>query len=253
MRELAQECACHAPSEAIYLIATTPLSYCVAVFAETLKAVKKMDPSKVIGVTSLDVACAQVALAKQQSICVDNIAVDVVGGHAGLAVPLTSQLGERVVSCYVKLIGTRWINPNSLYVKGEMDIYLTPNEAKDIIKYIHMRGGNGSSILSAGHAIARFTLRILDGISRDNNTEKGEVNDEIIECAMVYSTVMSSITPLFASPCVFDKNGVKSVLPLPETLSPFERAAIKESAERIAIGAEMASKYVSNCHHLVTN
>eukprot|EP01084_Bolivina_argentea_P286990 492407_1 len=187
-----------------------------------------MDPSKVIGVTSLDVACAQVALAKQQSICVDNIAVDVVGGHAGLAVPLTSQLGE-------------------------MDIYLTPNEAKDIMKYIHMRGGNGSSILSAGHAIARFTLRILDGISRDNNTEKGEVNDEIIECAMVYSTVMSSITPLFASPCVFDKNGVKSVLPLPETLSPFERAAIKESAERIAIGAEMASKYVSNCHHLVTN
>ncbi len=95
MTEVAQDCVRHAPPEAIYLIATTPLSHCVAVFAETLKSFKTFEPSKVIGVTSLDVACAQVAVAKQQSIAVDGIAVDVVGGHERLSVPLTSQLGER--------------------------------------------------------------------------------------------------------------------------------------------------------------
>ncbi len=94
MMEVAQECAACCAPEAIYLIVTTPLSPCVAVFAETLKSAKCFDPSKVIGVTSLDVACAQGALAKQQPICVDDITVDVVGGHAELAIPITSQLGE---------------------------------------------------------------------------------------------------------------------------------------------------------------
>ncbi len=101
MKEVANECACHAP-EAIYLIVTTPLSPCLAVFAETLKTAKCFDPSKVIGVTSLDIARAQVALAKQESIICFNdntISIDVVGGHGERAVPLTSQLGE-LVSCY---------------------------------------------------------------------------------------------------------------------------------------------------------
>ncbi len=57
---------------------------------------------------------------------------------------------------------------------------------------------------------------------------------------------MSSITPLFTSPCIFGKNGVEMVLPLSETLSSFERNAIKESAEYLAIDAEMALQYVSN-------
>ncbi len=135
--------------------------------------------------------------------------------------------------------------------EAEMDIFLTPNEARDIMQYVRSRGnevvrakgGNGSSVLSAGHAAARFTLRILDGISRQKDNDVNE--DEIRECAMVYSTAMSSITPLFSSPCVFGKNGVERVLPLPETLSPFERAAIRESAEHLAIGAEMASQYVA--------
>ncbi len=132
-----------------------------------------------------------------------------------------------------------------------MDIFLTPSEARDIMLYIRSRsnevvrakGGNQSSILSSGHAAARFTLRILDGISRSNDNDGKE--DEIRECAMVYSTAMSSITPLFASPCVFGKNGVERVLPLPKTLSPFERDAIKESAEQLAVDAEVASKYVA--------
>ncbi len=92
--EVAQVCATSCDPEAIYLIVTKPLSSCVAVFAGTLKAAKCFDPSKVIGVTSLDVANARGALAEQQNICVDDIAVDVVGGHAQLAIPITSQLSE---------------------------------------------------------------------------------------------------------------------------------------------------------------
>ncbi len=136
-----------------------------------------------------------------------------------------------------------------------MDIYLTPNETQDIMNYIHTRGGgNGSSVLTAGYTIAIFTLRILDAIEKAENHHDGEgLDDAITECAMVYSEVMSPITPLFASRCVFDKNGVKSVLPLPETLSPFEKAAILECAKRLAIDAEKASKYVSKCRYLMTN
>jgi malate/lactate dehydrogenase len=58
-----------------------------------LKQAGKYDPRKLMGVTTLDVCRAKTFVAEQQGLNVDNVHVDVIGGHAGTTIiPLLSQV-----------------------------------------------------------------------------------------------------------------------------------------------------------------
>jgi malate/lactate dehydrogenase len=69
-----------------------------------LKQAGKYDPRKLMGVTTLDVCRAKTFVAEQQGLNVDNVHVDVIGGHAGTTIiPLLSQVHYCYYSCYYML------------------------------------------------------------------------------------------------------------------------------------------------------
>jgi len=180
VRDLASAVSKACPKAAICII-SNPVNSTVPIFAEVMKAAGVYDPTKLFGVTTLDVIRANTFVADNQGKSARDVNVSVIGGHAGITIlPLLSQTG------FTFSDEDREALTNRIQFGGDEVV-----QAKD---------GAGSATLSMAYAGARFAVSVLRGL----NGEKG-----ITECAFVESSVAS--TPFFSSPVTLGTKGVEEV------------------------------------------
>jgi malate dehydrogenase len=78
--------------QAMITIISNPVNSTVPIAAEVLKAKGVYDPSKLFGVTTLDVVRANTFVAETKNLRLIDVDVPVIGGHAGITIlPLLSK------------------------------------------------------------------------------------------------------------------------------------------------------------------
>merc|ERR1712070_696465 len=175
------------------LVISNPVNSTVPIAAEVLKAKGVYNPSKLMGVTTLDVCRARTFVANAKGLDVNKTKVPVVGGHAGTTiVPLLSQA-----------------EPNVTFDDAERDA-LTHRIMFGGDEVVAAKAGAGSATLSMAYAGYLFTEGVLKGL-------KGE---PVTQCAFVESSITDA--KFFASPCKFGPEGVEEVLPFGK-LSEYEQ------------------------------
>ena len=92
VQTLAEGVAKYCPEACVAIIAN-PVNSTVPIFAETMKNAGVYDKRKIMGVTTLDTVRARAFVAENQGFDVNNLHVNVIGGHAGTTIlPLLSQI-----------------------------------------------------------------------------------------------------------------------------------------------------------------
>lgn len=197
-KNIVEACAKHCPNAVVGLI-VNPVNSVVPAMAELYKKAGK-DPSKIVGVTTLDIVRANKFVSEITGQPVQDIAVPVIGGHAG----------ETILPLFSQVEAAKSIPADQL-----------PGLDKRVqdagTEVVNAKKGKGSATLSMAYAGARLGKAVLAGLS----------GEEVEEYAYVASTVTD--LPYFASKVTFGKNGVEKVHPLP-ALSKYEQerlAAVK--------------------------
>jgi malate dehydrogenase len=162
VRSLVEAVADNCPNAMITII-SNPVNSTVPIAAEVLKAKGVYDPSKLFGVTTLDVVRANTFVAEKKNLRLIDVDVPVIGGHAGITIlPLLS--------------------------KTRPTVEFTPEEVEELTvriqnagtEVVEAKAGAGSATLSMAYAAARFAescMRALDG------------DPDVYECAYVQSEV----------------------------------------------------------------
>jgi len=193
VRTLVEGCAEFCP-EAVLAVISNPVNSTVPIAAEVLKKAGVYDPSKLCGVTTLDVCRANAFAAASQGWDPKDVDVTVVGGHAGITIlPLYSQVKGMAMS-------------------DEEREAITVRTQFGGDEVVQAKAGAGSATLSMAYAGYVFTENVLKAM----NGEKG-----IVQCAFVESTLTDC--SYFASPCKFGPNGVEEVLGFGD-ISDYEQA-----------------------------
>jgi len=200
VKGLIEGIATQCPDAWIALI-TNPVNSTVPVAAEVLKKAGVYNPSKLFGVSTLDVVRAQAFIGELRGINPADVHVDVIGGHSPeTMIPVLSQVNQS----------------------------FTDEEAKELTKRVKEAGttvvnakdGMGSATLSMAYAAARFVGSIVRAI-------KGE---HVREIAYIDSKSLKVETPTeyFGLSIELGKTGITKVSPIP-TLNAYEQEQMKEA------------------------
>jgi len=195
---IVEACAKHCPDAVVALI-VNPVNSVVPAMAELYKKAGK-DPSKIVGVTTLDIVRANKFVHEFSGVSLDEINVPVIGGHAGTTIlPLFSQ-----VDCVKDL-------PAANLVELDKHVQDAGTEV------VNAKQGKGSATLSMAYAGARLGKAVLAGLAGEEGVEE-------------YAYVGSSVTdlPYFASKVTFGRTGVEKVHPLPP-LSAYETQRLNDT------------------------
>ena len=199
---------------ACFAIVTNPVNSTVPIAAEVLKAAGVYDKRKLFGITTLDVIRSNTFVAQVARKNVDEVNVNVIGGHSGVTIlPLLSSIDG------VEL--------------DQADIEaLTPRIQEAGTEVVEAKAGAGSATLSMAQAAARFTMSLVTALN----------GETVTECCFVQLGDDSS--SFHAQPVVLGRNGVESVPALP-TLSAYEQQLLDEMREtldgNISKGIEFAN------------
>ncbi|XP_064094942.1 malate dehydrogenase, mitochondrial-like [Macrobrachium nipponense] len=212
---LAKACAENCP-EAMICIISNPVNSTVPIASEVYKKVGA-DPSRIFGVTTLDIVRANEFVADLKGLDPAAVNVPVIGGHAGITIiPLISQATPAVSfpDDQLKALTERIQDAGTEVVKA--------------------KAGAGSATLSMAFAGARFAFSMIRAL----NGEAG-----VVECAYVRSDITEAT--YFSTPIVFGPSGISKNLGLGK-LSAFEaglvEAAIKELKGSIKKGEDFVAK-----------
>jgi malate dehydrogenase len=213
-KNIVEACAKFCP-EAVVALIVNPVNSVVPAMCELWKK-KGLNPSKIVGVTTLDIVRANKFVSEETGKPVRSVRIPVIGGHAGKTIlPLFSQDKAGATIAAEKL--------------PEMDSKV--QDAGTVV--VSAKNGKGSATLSMAFAGARLGKAVLAGL---NGRERRE-------CAYV----MSSITdlPYFSSTVTFGKEGVKKVHPIGK-LSDYEQQRLDELTpilkEEIQAGLDYAAE-----------
>lgn len=177
---LANACAKNCP-DAFFLIISNPVNSTVPIWAETLKKAGVYNPKKLLGVTTLDVTRANTFVAANLGKNVNDVKVDVIGGHAGTTIlPLLSQLDADISPADLEALTHR------IQFGGDEVV-----QAKD---------GAGSATLSMAYAGAEFASMVA-------RAAKGESG--IRACTYVENNLTDAT--FFATPVTLNTEGVGEV------------------------------------------
>lgn len=219
--------------KAFVLIISNPVNSTVPIAAEVLNAHKVFEPTRLFGVTSLDVVRASTFVADVVGGSPTDYKVPVVGGHSGeTIVPLLSQITPptEIPSDKLEALVKR------IQFGGDEVV-----QAKD---------GTGSATLSMAYAGFKFAESLLRAL-------KGETG--IVEPTYIYlpgvdggKDVQETVGGLdfFAVPVELGKSGaVKATNPLPQA-NDYEKALLEEAKKglvgNIAKGTEFITSQTSN-------
>merc|ERR1719495_2432337 len=196
-------------------IISNPVNSTVPIAAEVYKKAGA-DPSKIFGVTTLDIVRANTFVAELKGLDPATVNVPVIGGHAGITIiPLISQATPAVEfpSDQLKALTERIQDAGTEVVKA--------------------KAGAGSATLSMAYAGARFAFSVIRALN----------GEEVVECAYIASSVTEA--PYFATPVKLGPNGVEANLGL-GTLSAFEeemmKAGLPDLIKQINKGIEFVAK-----------
>jgi len=195
VKALTQECAAHCPNASI-LIISNPVNSTVPIAAEVLKAAGVFNPQKLFGVTTLDVVRARQFVAQKKGLNVNDIDVNVIGGHSGpTIVPLLSQV-----------FGVSF--------DAEETAELTKRIQYGGDEVVQAKDGAGSATLSMAYAGAEFAVSLMKAYRGDEN---------ISQCAYVEHTEM----PWFSTRLSLGKDGVDEILPI-GPISEYEEGLLQD-------------------------
>jgi malate dehydrogenase len=212
MKDIAEVC-CKNP-RAMVLIVTHPLNSMVPLFSEVYKKAGTYDPRRIVGVTASDVAKAITSYSEKTGQDASKVNVPVVGGHDyETTVPLFSQATPRAD--------------------------LSPSDVQSLTKCCQMagtevtkaKGGRTSATLSTAWATNNFLNVVLQGLSGQKSTA----------CAYVDC----GDGQFFAGPVEFDGNGASRMLPIPDSITEFERQMINKSKEELKKNIKNGATFIT--------
>merc|ERR1711979_128334 len=153
---------------------------------------------------TLDCVRANKFVGEIQGVDPDDVAVPVIGGHAGVTImPVFSQdkHGAKIPSSQIPALDKH-----------------VQDAGTDVV---NAKAGKGSATLSMAYAGARLGKAVLAGLNGTPTTE----------CAYVLSDVVSGC-PYFTSKVTFGKNGVQQVHGI-GTLNAYEQGRLKEATDTL--------------------
>jgi malate dehydrogenase len=177
------------------LIISNPVNSTVPIAATVLKKAGVYDPTRLFGITTLDIVRANTFVAEALGVNPKSLDITVVGGHSGpTIVPLLS--GFKLSKEQIEKLTHRIQYGGDEVVK-----------AKD---------GTGSATLSMAMAASRFVNSVLCSMNGQTCTE----------CAFVQSVVEPRAT-FFSSRVTFGKSGLTKIDPIPAT-SDYEKSLLEK-------------------------
>ena len=194
VKNLVASCAETCPKALIGII-TNPVNATVAIAAGVLKEKGVYDPSRLFGVTTLDIIRSNTFVAETKGLNPEDFTVPVIGGHSGITIlPLLSQSGCEFTEEETAALTKRIQNAGTEVVEA--------------------KAGGGSATLSMGYAGARFCLSLVRAL-------KGE--DNVVECTYIEGPGVKA--RFFAQPVLLGKNGIEKILSYGD-LTDFEEAKL---------------------------
>jgi malate dehydrogenase len=201
VKNLVSSCADTCPKALIGII-TNPVNTTVAIAAGILKQKGVYNPSRLFGITTLDIIRSNTFVAEVNGVSPEDVNVPVIGGHSGITIlPLLSQSGFQFNADEAAAMTLRIQNAGTEVVEA--------------------KAGGGSATLSMGQAAAKFGLSLVSAL----NGEKG-----IVECTYVEGS--GDKARFFAQPVLLGKNGVEKILSYGE-LSDFEETTLNASIDTL--------------------
>ena len=211
-KNLAEAIKQYAPPHAIVPIITNPVNSVVPIVNSVLKA-----PTRVAGITTLDVIRASRILGQRLNRDPREIQVPVVGGHAGeTIVPLFSQAIP--IGC------TKSLSQSEI---EEMDKLV--QDAGSVV--VEAKKGAGSATLSMAYAASRFVDAVLRGLGGD----KG-----VVECC--YAQMGDTY---FAAPFTLGKAGLETAHPL-GNINDYEKSRIEAAKKKLVGDIQVGNYFVSS-------
>ena len=213
VENLVTSCADNCPKAMIGII-TNPVNTTVAIAAEVLKKKGVYDPSRLFGVTTLDVIRSSTFVAEKNDRDPRDVSVPVIGGHSGITIlPLLSQSGFDFSDEDVAAMTKRIQNAGTEVVEA--------------------KAGGGSATLSMGQAAAKFGLSLVRAL----NGEK-----DVIECTYVEGS--GEYARFFAQPVLLGKNGVEKILSF-GSLSEFEQNTLNDALETLRSDIKIGEEFIN--------
>ena len=211
VKNLVSSCADNCPKAMIGII-TNPVNTTVAIAAEVLKKKGVYDPSRLFGVTTLDVIRSSTFVAEIFNKDPREVSVPVIGGHSGITIlPLLSQSGFEFSNEDAAAMTKRIQNAGTEVVEA--------------------KAGGGSATLSMGQAAAKFALSLVRAL----NGEK-----DIVECTYVEGS--GELARFFAQPVLLGKNGVEKILSF-GSLSEFEQTTLNDALETLKSDIKIGEEF----------
>ena len=212
VENLVTSCADNCPKAMIGII-TNPVNTTVAIAAEVLKKKGVYDPSRLFGVTTLDVIRSSTFVAEKNDRDPRDVSVPVIGGHSGITIlPLLSQSGFDFSDQDAAAMTKRIQNAGTEVVEA--------------------KAGGGSATLSMGQAAAKFGLSLVRAL----NGEK-----DVIECTYVEGS--GEYARFFAQPVLLGKNGVEKILSF-GSLSEFEQNTLNDALETLRSDIKIGEEFI---------
>lgn len=213
VENLVTSCADNCPKAMIGII-TNPVNTTVAIAAEVLKKKGVYDPSRLFGVTTLDVIRSSTFVAEKNDRDPRDVSVPVIGGHSGITIlPLLSQSG--------------------FDFSDEDAAAMTKRIQNAGTEVVEAKAGGGSATLSMGQAAAKFGLSLVRAL----NGEK-----DVIECTYVEGS--GEYARFFAQPVLLGKNGVEKILGF-GSLSEFEQNTLNDALETLRSDIKIGEEFIS--------
>ena len=213
VENLVTSCADNCPKAMIGII-TNPVNTTVAIAAEVLKKKGVYDPSRLFGVTTLDVIRSSTFVAEKNDRDPRDVSIPVIGGHSGITIlPLLSQSGFDFSDQDAAAMTKRIQNAGTEVVEA--------------------KAGGGSATLSMGQAAAKFGLSLVRAL----NGEK-----DVIECTYVEGS--GEFARFFAQPVLLGKNGVEKILSF-GSLSEFEQNTLNDALETLRSDIKIGEEFIN--------
>jgi malate dehydrogenase len=211
------------------LIISNPVNSTVPIFAETLKAQGVYDPSRLYGVTTLDVQRARQFVAAELQLSPSIVNLPVLGGHAGTTiVPLLSRVE---------------VVPNARSEKLQLGAAIKfSDEVRDALTHriqfggdevVQAKDGAGSATLSMALAGYDMTTRVIEGLQ----------GRHVQECAFVESSLTDA--PFFASEVHIERTGSSECRVLPP-MDDYERALVDAAVPDLIASYQKGVDFVKN-------
>merc|ERR1711931_585749 len=212
---IAKACAENCPN-AVLCIISNPVNSTVPIAAEVYKKAG-VDPSKIFGVTTLDIVRANTFVAELKGLDPVSTSVPVIGGHAGITIiPLISQASP------------------SVSFSDDVLKPLTERIQDAGTEVVKAKAGAGSATLSMAMAGARFALSMIRAL----NGEEG-----VVECAYIRSDLTEAT--YFSTPLLLGPSGVAKNLGLGK-LSEYEAKLVEAAIPELKNSIKKGENFVAN-------